>query len=237
MRRLSRRAFQFAAALSAVVLVATCAMWVQSYRRTAALPAELPRGSVVLLNWRGQLVFVHHKASPGPARPPFPLEVLRGTWGTTTVLLGSDGRRLSALIKALVLDPDEPWDPQTRRPNTVLSHPYILVPLGTGCRFGNGGGFNLRIEYLPTAGVPPAYLPLWKRIGSVMQVVAVPHWFVAVLSAALPGRWLWVWGRSRRRMLRQGLGLCARCGYNLTGNVSGTCSECGEPTDYVRKWS
>lgn len=25
-------------------------------------------------------------------------------------------------------------------------------------------------------------------------------------------------------------GFCARCGYNLTGNVSGVCPECGEPT-------
>jgi hypothetical protein len=30
----------------------------------------------------------------------------------------------------------------------------------------------------------------------------------------------------------QGLpSFCRRCGYNLTGNVSGRCSECGESTD------
>lgn len=27
---------------------------------------------------------------------------------------------------------------------------------------------------------------------------------------------------------------CVRCGYNLTGNVSGTCPECGSPTDGIR---
>ena len=31
----------------------------------------------------------------------------------------------------------------------------------------------------------------------------------------------------RRRMKR--IGKCARCGYDLTGNISGRCSECGAP--------
>ena len=41
---------------------------------------------------------------------------------------------------------------------------------------------------------------------------------------------------SRVRMLRligparKGPGRCARCGYNLTGNISGRCPECGMPT-------
>ncbi|UCC29748.1 MAG: hypothetical protein JSU86_16275 [Phycisphaerales bacterium] len=33
--------------------------------------------------------------------------------------------------------------------------------------------------------------------------------------------------RNRRRWRRRRLGLCFRCGYNLTGNVSGVCPECG----------
>ena len=33
-----------------------------------------------------------------------------------------------------------------------------------------------------------------------------------------------------RRQYRRRKGLCLTCGYNLTGNVSGTCPECGEPT-------
>ena len=32
----------------------------------------------------------------------------------------------------------------------------------------------------------------------------------------------------RRLRLRKELGLCLKCGYNLTGNVSGVCPECGE---------
>ncbi len=32
-----------------------------------------------------------------------------------------------------------------------------------------------------------------------------------------------------RRYRRRKRGLCGRCGYNLTGNVTGVCSECGAP--------
>ena len=31
-----------------------------------------------------------------------------------------------------------------------------------------------------------------------------------------------------RRRRRRGKGLCLKCGYDLTGNVSGVCSECGQ---------
>ena len=37
----------------------------------------------------------------------------------------------------------------------------------------------------------------------------------------------WYFGRAPRR---RRLGLCPNCGYNLTGNVSGICPECGTPT-------
>lgn len=35
--------------------------------------------------------------------------------------------------------------------------------------------------------------------------------------------------RYRQRCSRRRRGLCFNCGYNLTGNVSGRCSECGQP--------
>lgn len=42
----------------------------------------------------------------------------------------------------------------------------------------------------------------------------------------LPVAWLLLWNRS---VLRQRSGRCRACGYNLTGNVSGVCPECGAP--------
>jgi len=39
--------------------------------------------------------------------------------------------------------------------------------------------------------------------------------------------------RRRRQNRRRAQGLCPRCGYNLTGNVSGACPECGTPVGPV----
>ena len=45
-----------------------------------------------------------------------------------------------------------------------------------------------------------------------------------ILVAAIPTAWLWHRDRQRIRP-----GHCAHCGYDLTGNLSGKCSECGAP--------
>jgi hypothetical protein len=65
-------------------------------------------------------------------------------------------------------------------------------------------GFGLRYSYV--------YVPL-VSILLLMLVLAVP-----VTSAA--------WYFDRRHILPDH---CEECGYNLTGNVSGRCPECGQP--------
>ena len=61
--------------------------------------------------------------------------------------------------------------------------------------------------------------PLWG--------VGVPHWFIAVVLA-LPGLiWLTRYRRELVLRLRRVRGLCLACGYDLTGNQSGVCPECG----------
>ena len=44
------------------------------------------------------------------------------------------------------------------------------------------------------------------------------------MFVAIPTAILWWLDRRYRK------GCCQKCGYNLTGNVSGTCPECGTPT-------
>jgi hypothetical protein len=51
--------------------------------------------------------------------------------------------------------------------------------------------------------------------------VSVPLWMPFLLVAA-PTMFLWL--RDRRRVLP---GHCGQCGYDLTGNTSGVCPECG----------
>ncbi|MDB5293091.1 MAG: hypothetical protein JWL69_4332 [Phycisphaerales bacterium] len=63
-----------------------------------------------------------------------------------------------------------------------------------------------------------------------------------VLAAAVIATWFILWAiwlvrayyKARqsasaiRGIIRRDRGLCPHCGYDLTGNVSGTCPECGE---------
>jgi len=73
----------------------------------------------------------------------------------------------------------------------------------------------------PTTPLIEAWLPL-RRSGHFGPVFVLPLWiplFVAFFATA------WLWHRDRRRIRP---GCCLRCGYDLTGNTSGVCSECGE---------
>lgn len=50
---------------------------------------------------------------------------------------------------------------------------------------------------------------------------AAPHWLAAAFGAALP------LVRIIRHRRRPAPGYCPACGYDLTGNISGVCPECG----------
>jgi hypothetical protein len=57
-----------------------------------------------------------------------------------------------------------------------------------------------------------------------ISAVIVPWWFFVAATSVLPAvRLRAIWRRLRR--IRRGL--CTDCGYDLTGNTSGTCPECG----------
>jgi hypothetical protein len=56
-----------------------------------------------------------------------------------------------------------------------------------------------------------------------MQVYSLPYWIPFLVVAVPTGYLFWC---DRRR---QPPGHCRVCGYNLTGNVSGVCPECGVP--------
>ena len=54
----------------------------------------------------------------------------------------------------------------------------------------------------------------------------VPFWFLSLLFAVYPTV-AFIRGPYRRHRRRK-KGLCLKCGYDLTGNLSGVCPECGE---------
>ncbi len=91
----------------------------------------------------------------------------------------------------------------------------------------------------PTAGVSAARLRTWSYRNCVLVVSPLktsgaysnwwvigrgPVWPLAVGLAILPTARL-----IARRINRPRAGCCRRCGYDLTGNTSGVCPECGTP--------
>jgi hypothetical protein len=62
--------------------------------------------------------------------------------------------------------------------------------------------------------------PTWKHV-----TVGASLWLVAALAACYPC--VLLLGGSLHRYYRRRHNQCLKCGYDLTGNVSGRCSECG----------
>jgi hypothetical protein len=96
-------------------------------------------------------------------------------------------------------------------PGWHLSRNDMIV---RGGRYGvNIGGSGQRSYYFSYAG------QIYSR------GVALPYWIILLLTAILPALWLRDHLAGRRRSQT---GLCQSCGYNLTGNTSGVCPECGQ---------
>ncbi len=72
-------------------------------------------------------------------------------------------------------------------------------------------------------------------LGWLLSNERVIH-YSAVVAFANVTAWRWV-ERRRSVLLRRRFheGRCIRCGYNLSGNVSGVCPECGRATESLGK--
>jgi hypothetical protein len=59
-------------------------------------------------------------------------------------------------------------------------------------------------------------------------VVHLPCWFLFLVTAFLPARWLVIYTARHLPRRRKGQGLCPRCGYDLRATPE-RCPECGTP--------
>lgn len=85
---------------------------------------------------------------------------------------------------------------------------------------GPGTGYDR-----PSASFAKTWRPLWRSNSAGHWVVDLPLWMPIALTAAIAAAGWWADICARRR---ERFGLCAKCGYNLTGLAPGaTCPECG----------
>ncbi len=125
----------------------------------------------------------------------------------------------------------------TNRASYAFYHSqFWFVGVGRGQlvydRFG-----NLRRGLQFFSYTPPVWLPFTDRYaltwpsgfnttyGSLSHF-EVPLWLIFV-ACAIPTAWFWT--RPRRDRQRDAATRCRNCNYNLTGNQSGKCPECGTP--------
>jgi len=72
---------------------------------------------------------------------------------------------------------------------------------------------------------PPGFIEIYYQ-------VLVSFWFLSLVFAVYPVIFF-ICSYRRRRMSRLVLQPCMRCGYDLQGNESGACPECGRATESV----
>lgn len=102
-------------------------------------------------------------------------------------------------------------------PNAVKN----FGPLEFGCDSGRQPVYECAFE-VPSLSVAEQTR---SRLPTIHVWVTTPAWVPCPVFAAYPV-WAFVHGPLRRRR-RRAKGLCVRCGYDLTGNVTGVCPECG----------
>jgi hypothetical protein len=84
--------------------------------------------------------------------------------------------------------------------------------------------------------VSDSFIGWAKPPPAMVRELILPFWLVAVVTIPLPLAWLRprviaIVQRVRRHRATSAwaAGRCGSCGYNLTGNTSGVCPECGTP--------
>lgn len=86
----------------------------------------------------------------------------------------------------------------------------------------NDDGAEMRVFDIPPTSLGRISLaPYWSS-DSICRYFSIPIWMLLLPSTVTS--WFF-YRRARRKHL---IGHCSNCSYNLTGNVSGICPECGE---------
>lgn len=197
-RALTRHIVKFLAPFSLLLWVVVCVHWALSYRPKSS-DVTLNDGQWGVGNWSGRVWVLRHARDADTAGL------------STSVEVSQRGRQSVVTIYGFEFEPD----PRRRRPGAGRLQLIQSVDLSGGGDLENAAGFGAVTGRLSAAG--------FERHPPVFRAVAVPHWFLALLTAAAPAAWLRVeWTRERRWRKN----LCPSCGYDLRASP-GRCPECG----------
>ena len=108
------------------------------------------------------------------------------------------------------------WHWEKTSTNSSGHYPYIRAGRGSPEAF-RVAGFQL------TTGLRAEPKDPYRRYTAAL---VVPLWFVALVTAIAPVRFIVRWHRRRWQPMPEAP-QCTSCSYDLTGNVSGVCPECG----------
>jgi len=91
------------------------------------------------------------------------------------------------------------------------------------------GQYSLSPAELPAVIYTPEQCEVLHTEDDLFTSVTIPVWALLLSFGAYPAI---AFARGPlRRYRRRRRGLCLTCGYDLIGNVTGVCSECGEATE------
>ena len=198
---MKRAIFSLAAAVSAVVLIATVIVGVRSF---------FVGDFLAYSNWTQEPLTPEARAKGAAMGQSLNL-IARGSAWTLMV-----SRGLVMADRQLTLDPMSRWDEAFEQ--KYVNHPrwdWQRVEPPLHGKFASGVGGWLGFGW---SDVPPP-----RSAAGRWVTVQVPLWAVAAVAAVLPGVWV---RRARRLESRKRRGLCLACGYDLRGSA-GRCPECG----------
>lgn len=128
------------------------------------------------------------------------------------------------------------WTPQTAAHRlTVTAHRGLLtLELEEGYPTPHGGFHSPPGKVFSTDSTGTDIRSWLGRFGywrsfpqyAFQFTIYFPLWWLASLLAAFSLLCAWRWRRAMRKPPDE---QCRKCGYNLTGNTSGVCPECGTP--------
>lgn len=192
-----RRLFNFSAAVSLMLLVAIMAFSCRSYFGTDVIERIFGPTISGYDMYRQRIHLIHPTVSS--------YDIYR----QSLCLIHSDGRsRLTYYPYRIVALANQPYVPT----NWVYDRPQWKPDL-TAAWFRRNCPTEASIASIH-----------WDTKTGQGWNVLVPDYAAMLITALLPVTWaaMWVLKRSRRR-----IGLCQTCSYDLTGNISGICPECG----------